>query len=59
MIGTAPILVAVDPSGAVAGSLTFAGYLEIVDCIQNRGFKYKATVIRIDGGVYEVRVEPV
>jgi len=55
--GTIPILI-VASGGQNAGSLTFVGYLEIIDCIQNRGVKYKATIISISGGVYEVRVEP-
>ena len=58
MSGAAPILVVQDSSGAPAGSLTFLGYLEIIDCIQNRGVTYKATIINISGGVYEIRVEP-
>ncbi len=58
MSGTMPILVVADQSAAVAGSLTFVGYLEIIDCIQNKGLSYKATIINISGGVYEVRVEP-
>jgi hypothetical protein len=53
------VLVVEDSSGAVAGSLTFVGYLEIVDCIQNRSINYQAVVINISGGVCEVRVEPV
>jgi hypothetical protein len=58
-VGTVRILVALDASGAEAGSLTFDGYVEIMDCIETRGFKYKATVVRIDIGVHEVRVEPI
>lgn len=58
MSGTTPILVVQDSSGAGGGSLTFVGYLEIIDCIQNHGVQYKATIINISGGVYEVRVEP-
>lgn len=58
MRGTTPILAVVDPAGNDAGSLTFVGYLELIDCIQNRGFKYQATIIQISGGAYEVRVEP-
>lgn len=59
MAGTAPILVVRDAAGSVAGSLTFIGYLEIVDCIQNRGMAYRAVVVVVAGGVVEVRVEPV
>ncbi len=58
-VGTSLVLVVEDSGNAVAGSLTFVGYLEIVDCIQNRGVSYQAVVINIAGGVYEVRVEPV
>lgn len=57
--GAAPILVVSDSKGSPAGSLTFIGYLELIDCIQNRGFTYKATIVSISGGVYEVRVEPI
>lgn len=58
MSGASPILALFDAGGAVAGSLTFVGYLELIDCIQNRGVTYKATIVGITGGVYEVRVEP-
>ena len=58
-VGTSLVLVVEDSNGAVAGSLTFVGYLEIVDCIQNRSINYQAVVINISGGVCEVRVEPV
>ncbi len=46
-------------TGQIAGSLTFVGYLELIDCIQNRGVTYQATIMSIAGGVYEVRVEAV
>lgn len=59
LLGTTPVLVVKDSSGAVGGSLTFVGYLEIIDCLQNRGVQYKATIINISGGIYEVRVEPI
>ena len=52
-------LAVVDPSGADAGSLTFADYFQIVQCMQARQIKYAATIIRISGGIYEVRVDPV
>lgn len=55
--GKTPILALLDNAGAVAGSLTFIGYLEVIDCIQNRGVTYTGTVISITGGVYEVSVE--
>ncbi|WP_018266054.1 hypothetical protein [Methylosinus sp. LW4] len=56
--GRAPVLVVKDSSGAVGGSLTFVGYLELIDCIKNKGIKYKATVTHISGGVYSVLVDP-
>jgi hypothetical protein len=56
--GATPILAVFDGSGEAAGSLTFIGYWEIIDCIQNRGVSYEATIINISGGIYEVRVEP-
>lgn len=57
--GASPILTVTDASGTAAGSLTFVGYLEIVDCIESRGFTYQATITSIAGGAYEVRVDPV
>jgi hypothetical protein len=51
-------LTVVDGAGAAAGSLTFVGYLELVACIENRGFTYQATIVNIAGGAYEVRVDP-
>jgi hypothetical protein len=51
-------LTVTDASGVPAGSLTFVGYLEIIDCIENRGFIYKATITNVSGGSYEVKVEP-
>lgn len=56
--GRVPVLVVKDSSGAVGGSLTFIGYLELIDCIRNKGVKYKATVTHISGGVYSVLVDP-
>lgn len=57
--GPAPILVVQDAAGQRAGSLTFIGYLTLIDCILNRGYTYRATIMAINGGVYEVRVESV
>ncbi len=57
--GASPILTLTDASGAAAGSLTFVGYLEIVDCIESRNFAYQATITNIAGGAYEVRVDPI
>lgn len=56
--GPAPILVVKSPGGAVAGSLTFMGYLEIIQCI-NAGHQYEAVILSISGAVYEVRVQPI
>lgn len=58
MSGATPSLAVFDASGSLAGSLTFIGYLEVIDCIQNRSVTYQATIINITGGVYEVSVEP-
>ncbi len=58
MSGSTPSLAVFDSSGNLAGALTFIGYLEVIDCIQNRGVRYQATIINISGGVYEVSVEP-
>jgi hypothetical protein len=57
--GASPILTVTDGAGVAAGSLTFVGYLEIIDCIENRGFTYQATITNIAGGAYEVRVDPI
>lgn len=58
-LGPPPILVVKTIAGQIAGSLTFVGYLELMDCIQNRGVTYQATIMSIAGGVYEVRVEAI
>lgn len=57
--GAAPVLVVADATGRVAGSLTFFGYLDIIDCILNRGASYTAAVTNVAGGFVEVQVEPV
>lgn len=56
--GRSRVLV-VKHNGQVAGSLTFNGYLVVIDCIMVNGVVFKATVLNIAGGVYEVRVEPI
>lgn len=53
------MLVVKDSAGRSAGSLTFLGYLELIDCIRIRGVRYQATILSVSGGVYEVRVEPI
>ncbi|MGE8131800.1 hypothetical protein ACQKQD_33200 [Methylobacterium sp. NPDC080182] len=57
--GVAPVLVVKDAAGLVAGSLTFFGYLDIIDCILNRNASYTASVTSVAGGFIEVRVDPV
>lgn len=57
-VGSRPVLVVATKEGERAGSLTFVGYLEILDCIQNRGVTYRATVTSLASGICEVRVEP-
>ncbi len=58
--GPRPVLEVFDTkTNAVAGSLTFVGYLELIGCIIDRQIGYKAVIINISGGIYEVRVEPV
>lgn len=54
--GARPILV-VERAGQVAGSLTFIGYITVIDCIANQGRDFKATLTRISNGIHEVRVE--
>lgn len=56
--GSRPVLV-VGPGGQAAGTLTFRGYLDLIDCIINRGINYRAIITNIAGGMHEVRVEPV
>lgn len=43
--------------GALAGSLTFLGYLDVINCIENHGKVYEAVLVNIAGGFHEVRVE--
>lgn len=57
--GPPPVLVVRTAAGQVAGSLTFVGYLDLIDCIQQRGVTYQATIMNIAGGVYEVRVDAI
>lgn len=57
--GSVPVLVVSDANGQVAGSLTFFGYLDIIDCILNRNVSYTASVTGNAGGFVEVRVDPV
>jgi hypothetical protein len=43
-------------TGAVAGTLTHRGHLQIIDCI-NQGHSYEAIVVSISGGFVTVRVQ--
>ncbi len=56
--GPAPILIVKSLAGALAGSLTFMGYLELIQCI-DAGQQYEAVILSITGAVYEVRVQPI
>lgn len=51
-----PVLV-VQRAHQAVGSLTFRGYLQVIDCIMNHGVRYRAVVMRVSGGVYDVRIE--
>jgi hypothetical protein len=55
--GVRPVLEVSDAAGRMAGSLTFRGYLELIDCILIRGATYAAVLTNIAGGVHEVRVD--
>ena len=52
-------MLVVGVGGRAAGSLTFRGYLDVIGCITNHGVAYRAVIVRIAGGAYEVRVEPI
>jgi len=53
--GAAPVLVVQTALGVRAGSLTMANYLSVIACI-GRGYVYEATIMTINGGIYDVRV---
>ena len=57
--GSRPVLEVLDVAGSLAGSLTFLGYHEVIDCMLSRDIKYRAVIIAISGGIHEVRVEPI
>jgi hypothetical protein len=52
-------ILVVKRNNQVAGSLTFLGYLKVIDCIGLQGVTYQATITNIRGGIHEVKVEPV
>ncbi len=58
-VGNASTLVLRDASGSLGGSLTFFGYLQVINCIVQQAVTYKAEILLIAGGVYTVRVHPV
>lgn len=58
-VGTHSTLVVRDSSGSVGGSLTFLGFLQVINCIIQQGVIYKAEILSITGGVYTVRVHPI
>ena len=51
-----PILEVRTPAGAVAGSLTHRGHVDIIDCIA-AGNQYEAVVVQKSGGIVAVRVQ--
>jgi hypothetical protein len=53
--GASPVLVVERTPGVRAGSLTMANYLSVITCI-DRGFDYEATIMTINGGIYDVRI---
>ena len=53
--GVAPVLAVETHGGIRAGSLTMANYLQVIACI-GRGHDYEATIMTINGGIYDVRV---
>lgn len=57
--GSRPVLEVADSAGKLAGSLTFIGYPEVIDCILTHNTRYKAVIINISGGIHEVSVEPI
>lgn len=54
----APVLAVETLAGARAGSLTMANYLQVIACVA-RGHVYEATIMTINGGIYDVRVNRV
>lgn len=58
-IGSSSTLVVRDAGGNLGGSLTFVGYLQVINCIVQLAVVYKAEILSISGGVYTVRVYPV
>ncbi|MER9288610.1 hypothetical protein NKI66_16315 [Mesorhizobium sp. M0518] len=57
--GSSSTLAVMDSSGSIGGSLTFFGYLQVMNCIVQQAVNYKAEILSIVGGVYTVRVAPV
>lgn len=57
--GSSSTLAVKDSRGNIGGSLTFFGYLQVINCIVQQGVVYSAEILSIAGGVYTVRVAPV
>lgn len=55
---TNPVLVVKNAAGDIAGSLTFLGFVQVVNCILQQGVDYHATILSVSGGVYTVEVAP-
>ena len=51
-----PVLEVRTVAGAIAGSLTHRGHVEIIDCI-SKGHSYKATVVQRSGGMVTLQVQ--
>ncbi|MBZ9799354.1 hypothetical protein [Mesorhizobium sp. ES1-4] len=57
--GSSSTLAVMDSKGSIGGSLTFFGYLQVINCIVQQAVTYKAEILSIAGGVFIVRVAPV
>ena len=51
-------LLAQQPSGTVAGSITSPSMLQIIQCITQTGIHYVAEVLSVRGAICKVRVRP-
>ena len=50
-------LLAQQPTGAIAGSITSPSMLQIIQCITTRGVSYVAEVLSVRGAICQVRVQ--
>jgi hypothetical protein len=46
-----------DQSGQIAGAITSANLLQIIECLDG-GYAYKATVLSVTGGKVEIEISP-